>query len=195
MTISKKNISSKFLHTKKKYFILILGDNMKKLNRRGYMTIEIILASTVTFIIAFFLIDITMKLVDTTDDAYADTVLATDKALITKNIKENLEKDLCFYNGIDTVNCSDNNTCEIYFYQSGGPTEARKIFIEDNTVKYMDLEDNIIYQKKIDNNLSNIILSSNSSGNYYNFQITGENIFLGDNYDINIFVYNNTSSC
>ena len=66
---------------------------MKKLNRRGYMTIEIILASVITFVIAFFLIDLTIKLVNTTDDAYADTVLTTDKALVIKNIKKYLEKD------------------------------------------------------------------------------------------------------
>ena len=41
---------------------------MKKLNRRGYMTVEIIIASVIAFSIAFFLIEITMKLVDVTDN-------------------------------------------------------------------------------------------------------------------------------
>ena len=68
-----------------------------KLNRKGYMTIEIILAAVVTFVIAFFLIDLTMDLSSTTDDAYSDTVLVTDKALIIKNIKQILLKMmLCF---------------------------------------------------------------------------------------------------
>ena len=44
---------------------------MKKLNRRGYMTVEIIIASVIAFSIAFFLIEITMKLVDVTDNEYA----------------------------------------------------------------------------------------------------------------------------
>ena len=58
---------------------------MKKLNRKGYLTIEIILASVMAVVIAFFLIDLTMKLADTTDNAYADTVLVTDKALLPKS--------------------------------------------------------------------------------------------------------------
>lgn len=163
---------------------------MRKLNRKGYLTIEIILASVMAVVIAFFLIDLTMKLVDTTDNAYADTVLITDKALITKNIKENLENDICTYESIDTVNCVDSNTCEIYFVRSGGPSEARKIFIDGDIIKYMDLDDNIIYEKKIDDSLSNIKLTSSNSNNYYNFKISGENIFIDDNYDMNIFVYN-----
>ena len=144
---------------------------MKKLNRKGYLTIEIILASVMAVIITFFLIDLTMKLVDITDDAYVDTVLVTDKALITKNIKENLENDICTYESIDTVNCTNPSTCEIYFTRSGGPSEARKIFIDGNTIKYMNLNDNIIYEKKIDDSLSNITLITSRGNEYYNFKI------------------------
>ena len=69
---------------------------MLKLNRKGYLTIEIILASAIAFVIAFFLIDITMKLVDKTDNYYVDTVFMTDKALITKNIKELIYLNIIF---------------------------------------------------------------------------------------------------
>ena len=46
-----------------------------KLNRKGYLTVEIILASTIAFAIAFFLIEITVKLVSKTDDIYRDTII------------------------------------------------------------------------------------------------------------------------
>ena len=59
---------------------------MKKINRKGYLTVEIILASSIAFVIAVFLIDLTIKLSNKTDDAYLDTILTTDKAIITNKI-------------------------------------------------------------------------------------------------------------
>lgn len=167
---------------------------MKRLNRKGYLTIEIILASVTAVVIAFFLIDLTMKLVDTTDNAYIDTVLITDKALIMKNIKENLENDMSSYNGIGKVECA-SNTCEIYFdksYSRSMQLITRKLVVENNTVKYTDYDDNIIYEKKIDSILSNISLTSTNNNGYYNFKISGENIFIKENYDINIIINNNS---
>lgn len=63
-----------------------------KLNRKGYLTVEVILASVIAVTIAFFLMEITIKLVNVTDDAYVNTELLTDKTLIIKNIKGQLEK-------------------------------------------------------------------------------------------------------
>ena len=153
-----------------------------KLNRKGYMTIEIILAAVVTFVIAFFLIDITMKLSSNTDDAYSDTVLITDKTLITKNIKENLENDICNYGNISSVSC-DNNVCNIT--------------MSDNTIINLSVNGNLVeytgsdtYSKDIDKSLSDISLISSNSNGYYNFKISGTNIFVDENYDMNIFVYN-----
>jgi len=153
-----------------------------KLNRKGYMTIEIILAAVVTFVIAFFLIDITMKLSSNTDDAYADTVLVTDKTLIVKNVKENLEKDICNYGNISNVNCN-NNICNITM-NSGNVV---RLSVTGNNVEYTGSGS---YSKEIDSSLSNIKLTSSNSNGYYNFKISGTNIFVDNNYDMNIFVYN-----
>ncbi len=155
---------------------------MVKLNKKGYLTIEIILASVMTFVIAFFLIDLTMKLVDTTDNAYADTVLVTDKALITKNIKANLEEDICSKENISNVNCI-SNTCNITMNNG----TVIKLSVSGNVVEYTG---STSYTKEIDSSLSNINLTSRSSNNYYLFKISGENIFTDENYDMNIFVYN-----
>lgn len=155
---------------------------MIKLNRKGYMTIEIILSAVITFVIAFFLIDITMKLSGTTDDAYSDTVLLTDKTLILKNIKQNLENDICEHNGISNVNCI-NNTCDITM----NDTNIVNLKIDDNKVIYTSTNS---YSKKIDKSLSNIKLTSSTSNGYYYFKISGTNIFIDENYDMNIFVYN-----
>ena len=153
-----------------------------KLNRKGYMTIEIILAAVITFVIAFFLIDLTMDLSSTTDDAYADTVLVTDKALIIKNIKENLENDICEYGNINSVSCN-NNVCSI----SMNSGNIINLSVSGNKVEYSGSKN---YFKDIDKSLSDITLTSDNSSNYYLFKISGRNIFIDENYDMNIFVYN-----
>lgn len=166
-----------------------------KLNRKGYMTIEIILAAVVTFVIAFFLIDITMKLSSNTDDAYSDTVLITDKTLVTQNIKENLEKDICAYGNISSVSCT-NSVCPVIPSVNGRCTitmssgKKRVISNNGNLIEYKDTNGNVIYSKEIDNSLSGVCITSSNSNGYYNFKISGTNIFVDENYDINIFVYN-----
>ena len=170
------------MHSFEKYFILIIGDSVKKLNRKGYMTIEIILAAVVTFVIAFFLIDLTMKLSSITDDTYADTVLVTDKVLIVKNIKEILSNDICNHGNISDVNCS-GNICNITMSDS----TVVNLSVDGNVVEYSGGES---YSKEIDSSLSDITLTSRNSNGYYLFKISGTNIFVDEDYDMNIFVYN-----
>ena len=119
---------------------------MLKLNRKGYLTIEIILASAIAFVIAFFLIDITMKLVDKTDNYYVDTVFMTDKVLITKNIKELIENDINDLGIITNVYCNnDNKYCNITF--EDGTINTLVIDKDKKQMTYVD------YTKKIDTKL------------------------------------------
>ena len=140
---------------------------MLKLNRKGYLTIEIILASAIAFVIAFFLIDITMKLVDKTDNYYVDTVFMTDKALITKNIKELIENDINDLGRITKVDCSDN-FCTIIFNNNN--TNPRNLTIGENNdenskvISYSSNEGDI-YTKKFDTKLSGNVGISVSTSN------------------------------
>lgn len=176
---------------------------MIKLNRGGYLAVEIIVSTVTTFAIAFFLIDLTMKLSDITDDAYVDTILTTDKALITKNIKKNIQKNIIAYGGIEKIVPIPTGFNIIFKNQDSSFYGSEiKIDTTNNTIDYFDKVEmgmyGTSYQKKIDSSLSNVSLSCTSSkGNcdaecaeYYNFKISGENIFIDKNYDINIFVYN-----
>ena len=166
---------------------------MKKLNRKGYMTVEIIIASVIAFSIAFFLMEITMKLVDVTDNEYANTNFMTDKALIMNNIRKNLKKDIAKYEKIDSIKCS-GNYCEIYFDRSGGPTEARRIVIdnENSIIKYTDnmVNGTVIYSKTLDSGIKVNSLTGGNKGNYIYFQIKCTNIFSDEDYNINIVIYN-----
>lgn len=157
---------------------------MLKLNRKGYLTIEIILASAIAFVIAFFLIDITMKLVDKTDNYYVDTVFMTDKALITKNIKELIENDINDLGIIKKVDCNnDNKHCNITF--------------EDGTINTLDIDKDKKqityggYTKKFDTKLSgNVGIKANVPDEYIVFYMTFTNIFEGNDYDIIIPILN-----
>ena len=165
---------------------------MKKLNRKGYLTIEIIVASVITFIIAFFLIDLTMKLVDNTDNAYVDVLLITDKTLIINNIKKELEKDMLENGSIHKVVCDeDAKKCTITL--NNGTLRYLSVN-DDNEIKYQknldEDETEDIYSKKIHNSLSDISISSSTDHGYYNFKISGENIFIDEDYEMNINVYN-----
>lgn len=161
-----------------------------KLNRKGYMTIEIILAAVVTFVIAFFLIDITMKLSSNTDDAYIDTVLITDKTLVTKNIKKLLEEDMARNGDIKSVNCEEGKSCTITMDNNKTSTVA----VNENTITYKDSSGNDAYSKKIAGSLTNISISGGMSENndYCALKITGENIFTNNDYDMKVIVYSKT---
>lgn len=160
---------------------------MKKLNRKGYMTVEIIIASVIAFSIAFFLMEITIKLVDISDNEYVNTNFMTDKALIMKNIKENIRNDIGDYGNVKTISCN-NNICSIKFSD-----DVTRELIVDNAnfeVKYKENSGSVLYSKKISDGLSNVSLSGDKEGNYVYFQIKGDNIFSNEIYDINIVVYN-----
>lgn len=145
-----------------------------KLNRKGYLTVEIILASVITFVIAFFLIEITMKLVNKTDDAYNDTLFYTDKALVTKNLKEEIEKDIIKNGKItnvttlcDSITISNTNNNKKISYGT--------------------------YSKKIDNKLKieSKTCTSSSDSKYIFIKIPLSNAFIENGkYDINIIIDN-----
>ena len=57
-----------------------------KLNRKGYMLVEIIIASVLAFGIAYYLLNLTYKFKNTNADVYESYYYMKDKILITKNI-------------------------------------------------------------------------------------------------------------
>lgn len=149
------------------------------LNRKGYLTVDVILASVVAVTIAVFLMEITIKLVNITDDEYVNTELMTDKALIIKNIKNLIEEDIKDNNTISSVSCS-NNRCTINY--SG----IRKILnVENNIVYYGDN-----YSKKLDSSLTNLVLNYYTENDYYDFYITADNKFSKKPFRIDIIVKN-----
>jgi len=77
-----------------------------KLNNKGYMLIEIVLASVIAVAVAYFMTDLTIKLKNRNDDLMVKTLVSTDQAIIYNTIM----KDLYSGRYSDGVSCSDINS-------------------------------------------------------------------------------------
>ena len=167
-----------------------------KLNRKGYLTVEIILASTIAFAIAFFLIEITVKLVSKTDDVYHETVIAYDDAIIINNIKEKIKDYIIETDGLALVECK-NNECNIWGERVGGATEERYLYYDSESKEIRFSEgaeegkDRVtLYSKKVDDSISEVEISSNINGNvkpsdrivFFNIKL--KNIFTDNVYEM-----------
>lgn len=155
-----------------------------KLNRKGYLTIEIILGATIAFAIAFFLMEITIKMVNVTEDNYKDIVVITDNALVISNIKELLDNKK-----ITNITCS-SNICTITYDDIDNTTHTTHLSIDNRSVIYKE-STNYLYVKELDKSLSNITLTSTIRGditgenkNNIYFKITAQNIFIDKDYSI-----------
>ena len=121
-----------------------------KLNNKGYMLVEIIVASVIALVMAYFLIDITIRLVNKNNDYYVESVLLTDKNLVTKEIMEDINDNSnndILLTSINVTNSGDNIvTAELSFNN-----ETSKDLIIDkssNIIKYGN------YEKKMSSDLS-----------------------------------------
>lgn len=155
-----------------------------KLNRKGYLTIEIILGATIAFAIAFFLMEITIKMVNVTEDNYKDIVVITDNALVISSIKKLLDNK-----EITNITCS-SNTCTITYNDIDNTTHTTHLGIDNRSVIYKE-STNYLYVKELDKSLSNITLTSTIRGditgenkNNIYFKITAQNIFIDKDYSI-----------
>lgn len=133
---------------------------MKKLNNKGYMLVEIILASVIAFGVAYFILDLVIKLKNKNDDLFVDTLARTDQAIITNTIMR------------DIYNKNTQFSCE---------NILDNILVEDNKFKYNDtINDTIIIEVNkyttigtiyCKDTLLNIPLTVNTTKKSYNISI------------------------
>ncbi len=155
---------------------------MKKLNKKGYLTVEIILAASIAFVIAAFLIDLTVKLSNKTDDAYLNTVLITDKALIIDNVMTDIkEKKL-----VNVTEEEYNSVPSIHFSYADG--EEKQLYLNENNKKLIYGD----YQKEFEVPFSDVSFSVNEytieETEYFNIRMTLKNIYSDNDYGFNITV-------
>lgn len=73
----------------------------KHLNNKGYMLVEIILASALAMGVAFFITELTIKLKNKNDDLLVKTLVATDQAIIYNAIMKDI------YDETKTFSCNN----------------------------------------------------------------------------------------
>lgn len=160
---------------------------MKKLGKKGYLTVEVILASTVAALIAVFLINLTVRLVNKTDDAYIDTLLATDKMLITNKIMDDINK-----RGLLDVVCDNTGITMTFSDGTYKELTVQKIVNGSNKGKqelaYGDLHgDDELYTKIFETNFNEIKYSC-TNWDYKSIKLTLKNIYSDYDYGFNLIV-------
>ena len=120
-----------------------------KLNNKGYMLVEVIVASAIALVMAYFLVDITITLTNKNNDYYIESTLITDKNLITKEIMDDVNNPDYSLIGI-SVNIEGDVTTATLDYKKGDSTFDKKIMVDKSTneIKYGE------YTKKLDDILT-----------------------------------------
>ena len=169
-----------------------------KLNQKGYMLVEIVVASVLAMSIAYFLLNLTYKFKNKNEDIQQSYIYTKDKVLITKNIMSDLERgvvkniavianQVTFELDIINNNASEENI-----------TEKRKLLIEDNIIEYgkidndnFDMNDISYYKKELSSSL--IIKNLNCEHNNNNMIITISISSIYDDNDYSIKLIAKTS--
>lgn len=164
---------------------------MKKLNNKGYMLIEIILASVITFAIAFSLINLIIKLKNTNEDLYNETNILNDKISITKNIMDDIKDyDLITINNdvIDGV-----RTISLELEDENGNQIKKKILISNNVIEYgtdengsIKKKDKSYYKKEIKNSTEIGNITAEESTGTLSLKIPISSIYSKKKYDVMI---------
>lgn len=82
---------------------------MKKLNNKGYMLIEIILAIGLAMGIGYFLIELTLKVKNTNDDLLVESLVKTDQGIIYNMIMQGVYENANTFNNVkDKINVTGN---------------------------------------------------------------------------------------
>ena len=141
---------------------------MKKLNNKGYMLVEIILASVIAFGVAYFILDLVIKLKNKNDDLFVDTLARTDQAIITNTIMR------------DIYNKNTQFSCE---------NILNNISVEDNKFKYNDtINDTIIIEvNKYTSSLDLLPTLLNMFGVSYDSRLLIGKDIMSDSSDLVIF--------
>ena len=174
-----------------------------KLNNKGYMLVEIIVASVIAFSVAYYLLNLTYKFKDKSEDIYYSTTMLSDKINITKNIMNDLEK-ISDKSSDGLVKGADNN---IYTITINGKIGDKKSDIsrtikvsKDATTQQWQIEygsfqngafvtnDKSYYKKVLDKSFEVSDVSYIKKDNAYKIIIKINSLYTNDSNDIILFV-------
>ena len=130
---------------------------MKKLNNKGYMLVEVIISSAIALVMAYFLVEITVKLVNKNNDYYEQSVFVSDKNILTKSIMDVFYDEYFELVKVDYNNGSNsvNFTFQYYdYYYKEMKQEVFTLTIDGNVVSYgCNDEEDYSYKKELSSDL------------------------------------------
>ena len=161
---------------------------MKKLNNKGYMLIEIILASVITFTVAFSLINLILKLKNTNEDLYNETNILNDKISITKNIMDDIKN----YNLIelDEEKIESKRIITIKLEDEEENQIEKRLEITNNLIEYGDYtntgfkKNRSYYKKEIKNSTEIGEVTTEKKNDTLSLKIPISSIYSKKKYDI-----------
>lgn len=170
------------------------------------MLVEIIVASVIAFSVAYYLLNLTYKFKDKSEDIYYSTTMLSDKINITKNIMNDLEK-ISDKSSDGLVTDADNN---IYTITINGKIGDKKSDIsrtikvsKDATTQQWQIEygsfqngafvtfvtnDKSYYKKVLDKSFEVSDVSYIKKDNAYKIIIEINSLYTNDSNDIILFV-------
>lgn len=173
-----------------------------KLNKKGYMLVEIVISSVLAMSIALYLLNLTYQFKNKNEDIYQSISYSSDKIAITKNIMNDLDNQII-------TNIKNNGTSEVILMSNSGTSEEkRKIKItspstdisqnKQITITYGKIDNNnnfdttdvSYYQKKLQKSLlfKGIEIDKLSNPNIATIKIKLESMYTKDDYSINLFI-------
>lgn len=153
-------------------------------NNKGYMLVEIIIASVIAFVMAYFLIDITIKLVNNNNDYYVESILLADKNIITKEIMDDINsKKLVNVELLDEI---EENGYKYYsrviLSFDDGTNKDLIVSKNDSTITYGN------YKKKLSDKLNVAGITISNSNNMLSLSIPAYTNYSDNDYGINLVV-------
>lgn len=175
-----------------------------RLNRKGYMLVEIIVSSVLAMTIAYYLLNLTYKFKNTAEDIYQNYYYTQDNLLITKNIMSDLDKgnirniSRTSYTAVidsQTKILKEEFDFELYEDYTNRSKRRLTIDIENGKVLYGKINDDgnydkydiSYYEKKLEDSLIIKSVTMNESHQTITFNIEIKSFYTGKDYSIKLF--------
>ncbi len=154
-----------------------------KLNRKGYLIVEIIVASVLAMGIAFFLVRLTISFSRTDEDIYKSITFTNNKNIITNKIMNDIN-DYTLYDISKEVNAEKSIYVVKFTYLFYGSTSEETLTIDkkNKTITYGN------YSKEIENALEIGDVEVTIDDKYTSIIIPITNIYNDEDYSIKLFI-------
>ena len=108
---------------------------MKKLNNKGYLLVEIIMAFAITFALLYFMMDIVIKMKNKNDDLLVDSIVKVDSTIVTNKLMEYAISDVKDNDTADAFCDNIKLYCNVIKYKDPNNPDVEKVVdILDETV-------------------------------------------------------------